>query len=33
LITIGIMADIQMRTYYESQDKKTYSIRTIITKE
>jgi glycosyltransferase involved in cell wall biosynthesis len=33
LITIGIIADIQMRTYYESQDKKTYSIRTIITKE
>lgn len=33
LITIGIMADIQMRTYYESQDKKTYSIRTIVTKE
>lgn len=33
LITIGILADIQMRTYYESQDKKTYSIRTIITKE
>jgi hypothetical protein len=33
LITIGIIADIQMRTYYESQDKKTYSIRSIITKE
>jgi glycosyltransferase involved in cell wall biosynthesis len=33
LITIGIIADIQMRTYYESQDKKTYSIRTIITKD
>ncbi len=33
LITIGIIADIQMRTYYESQDKKTYSVRTIITKE
>lgn len=33
LITIGILADIQMRTYYESQDKKTYSIRHIITKD
>lgn len=33
LITIGVIADIQMRTYYESQDKKTYSVRTIITKE
>jgi glycosyltransferase involved in cell wall biosynthesis len=33
LITIGILADIQMRTYYESQNKKTYSVRTIVTKE
>lgn len=33
LITIGIIADIQMRTYYESQNKKTYSIRTVIVKE
>ncbi len=29
-ITFGIMAEIQMRTYYESQDKKYYSIRRII---
>ncbi len=27
LITIGIVADINMRTYYESQQKKTYSVR------
>lgn len=33
LITIGILADIQMRTYYESQDKKTYSVRTVIVKD
>lgn len=32
LITIGFIADIQMRTYYESQGKKTYSVKTIITK-
>ena len=29
LITIGIVADINIRTYYESQHKKTYRIRTI----
>lgn len=27
LITIGIVADISMRTYYESQNKKTYTVR------
>lgn len=33
-ITIGIIAELQMRTYYESQDKKTYSTRRVInTKE
>lgn len=29
LITIGIIAEILMRTYYESQNKKTYSIRAV----
>ena len=29
VITIGILAEIQMRTYYESQNKKTYNIREI----
>ncbi|MBI3137227.1 MAG: glycosyltransferase family 2 protein [Sphingobacteriales bacterium] len=29
LITIGIVADINMRTYYESQDKKTYTVRRV----
>lgn len=29
LITIGILAEINMRTYYESQNKKTYTIRNI----
>lgn len=29
LITIGIVADINIRTYYESQDKKTYTIRNL----
>lgn len=29
LITIGIIAEILMRTYYESQNKKTYSIREV----
>lgn len=29
LITIGIVADINIRTYYESQNKKTYNIRKI----
>ncbi|MBN2745104.1 MAG: glycosyltransferase family 2 protein [Bacteroidales bacterium] len=29
-ITFGIMAEIQMRTYYESQDKKHYSIRRVL---
>lgn len=30
LISIGILAEINVRTYYESQDKKTYSIREIL---
>lgn len=29
LITIGIIAEVQMRTYFESQNKKTYNIREI----
>lgn len=29
LITVGIILEMQMRTYYESQDKKTYTIRQI----
>lgn len=29
LITIGIIADINVRTYYESQNKKTYNVRKI----
>ncbi len=29
LITIGILAEISVRTYYESQDKKTYQVRNI----
>ncbi|MCB0734025.1 MAG: glycosyltransferase family 2 protein [Flavobacteriales bacterium] len=33
LITIGIVVELQMRTYYESQDKKTYTIRKIHTFE
>jgi glycosyltransferase involved in cell wall biosynthesis len=31
LITTGIVLELLMRTYYESQDKKTYSVRTIHT--
>lgn len=31
-ITMGILAEIIMRTYYESQDKKTYSVREVIDK-
>lgn len=30
LITIGIFVDIQMRTYYESQDKRPYKVREVI---
>jgi hypothetical protein len=33
LFTIGIVADLLMRTYYESQDKKPYNIRKITTVE
>ena len=29
LITIGILAEINVRTYFESQNKKTYTIRRI----
>jgi len=29
-VTIGIMAELQMRTYFESQGKKTYAVRRII---
>jgi glycosyltransferase involved in cell wall biosynthesis len=29
LITTGIILELQMRTYYESQDKKTYSVRNL----
>ena len=31
MITLGLMAEIQMRTYYESQNKKPYRIRKIET--
>lgn len=33
LITIGILAEIAVRTYYESQNKKTYQVRKIYHKE
>jgi len=33
LITIGILAEIAVRTYYESQSKKTYQVRKIYSKE
>jgi glycosyltransferase involved in cell wall biosynthesis len=33
LITIGILAEISMRTYYEAQKKKTYNVRRIYTHE
>ena len=29
LITIGIVADIGVRTYFESQNKKTYTVRKV----
>ncbi|MFK7899698.1 MAG: glycosyltransferase family 2 protein [Cyclobacteriaceae bacterium] len=29
LITVGLIAELQMRTYYESQDKKPYTIRNV----
>ena len=29
LITIGIIADINIRTYFESQNKKTYTVRKV----
>jgi hypothetical protein len=33
LITIGILAEIAVRTYFESQQKKTYNVRKVYTKE
>lgn len=33
LITIGILAEISMRTYYEAQKKKTYHVRRVYTRE
>jgi hypothetical protein len=33
LITIGIVAEIGMRTYYESQNKKTYTVRRLFNGE
>ena len=33
LFTIGIVVDLLMKTYYESQDKKPYNIRKILTFE
>jgi hypothetical protein len=33
LITIGILAEISVRTYFESQDKKTYQVRKVFTGE
>jgi hypothetical protein len=32
LITIGILAEIAVRTYFESQDKKTYKVRKVYQK-
>ena len=32
-ITIGIVVEIQMRTYFESQQKRPYKVRSIVTKE
>lgn len=29
MITIGILAEISVRTYFESQDKKTYQVRRV----
>jgi hypothetical protein len=29
LITIGILAEISVRTYFESQNKKTYTVRRV----
>jgi hypothetical protein len=29
LVTIGILAEIAVRTYFESQDKKTYNVRNV----
>ncbi|MFL5810106.1 MAG: hypothetical protein ACJ749_11335, partial [Flavisolibacter sp.] len=33
LITIGILAEIAVRTYFESQQKKTYNVRKVYRKE
>lgn len=33
MITIGILAEIAVRTYYESQNKKTYQVRKVYQKE
>ena len=33
LITIGILAEIAVRTYFESQQKKTYNVRKVYQKE
>ena len=33
LITIGILSEIAVRTYYESQAKKTYQVRKVYQKE
>ena len=33
LITIGILAEIAVRTYYESQQKKTYNVRKVYQKQ
>lgn len=33
LITIGILAEIAVRTYFESQQKKTYNVRRVVQKE
>jgi hypothetical protein len=33
LITIGIIADINIRTYFESQNKKTYTVRKVYGRE
>jgi hypothetical protein len=33
MITIGILAEIAVRTYYESQSKKTYQVRKVYQKQ
>ncbi len=32
-VLLGLIAELVMRTYYESQDKKTYAIREVVDSE